>query len=146
MCGLVNNVPSCYYEKQGLETLYAGSGVGVWKGEPQAARQLPQDSAHSAAGREAEPFRSHLHAFLPSPHVPPTDLPLRPDSVLWEAPSKHTGAEVPATKDCFPFQMNLRILIEGRCLKLIQCSKHRLSIYYAPRNESESSVGQVGAA
>lgn len=62
--------------------------------------------------------------------------------MLWEAPSKHTGAEVPGTKDCFPFQMNLHILIEGRCFKLIQCSKHRLSIYYAPR----SSVGRVGAA
>lgn len=32
--GLVNNIPSCHYEKQGLETLFAGSGVGVWKEEP----------------------------------------------------------------------------------------------------------------
>lgn len=31
--------------------------------------------------------------------------------------------------------MNLHILIEGRCLKLIQCSKLGLSVYYAGRNK-----------
>lgn len=37
----------------------------------------------------------------------------------------HQGA---VTKECFLFQMNLHILIEGRCLELIQCSKLGLSI------------------
>jgi hypothetical protein len=45
------------------------------------------------------------------------------------------GTEVPMTKECFPFQANLHILIEGRCLELIQCSKLELSTYSAQRNK-----------
>lgn len=109
-------------------------GVGEKKGH-RLPVVCPQISPPSVPGRgQGLPsVTSTPFPFLPAsgpPVIPPPS-----DSALREAPSKHVGTEVPVTKECFLFQMNLHILIEGRCLELIQCSKLGLSIYYAQRNK-----------
>ena len=124
LCGLINNIPSCIMKNK----IWKHTISRIWRKGEERGHRLPPGRSSSIPRQRARPSQGHPCSLLLSVCNWPSVISPPSESALREAPSKLIGTEVPVTKECFLFQMNLHILIEGRCLELIQCSKLGLSI------------------
>ena len=124
LCGLINNIPLCIMKNK----IWKQAISRIWREGKERGRRLPPGLSSICPRQRARPSQGSPCALLLSLCHWPSVISRPSDSALREAPSKRIGTEVPVTKECFLFQMNLHILIEGRCLELIQYSKLGLSI------------------